>query len=113
MKRLTAFILMVMLAGLVACSNVDRNFVVDGSNAESTQLSIEIIQEGLSSRQREEFVLALLVLQLSSINTAVDILMKPELAEGVHYETLGPLIDGLTYDEILAKAETVDVKVAY
>ncbi len=107
MKKLIPFLL---VATLAACANTKADFRVDGSSATSTEKSVMKINRALSERQRLEFALALMRIQLSDMNSVIDLLNNKSL-QSTNYAHLATKINGLTYQEIMDLAQKSEVKV--
>jgi hypothetical protein len=107
MKKLIPFLL---VATLAACANTKADFRVDGSSATSTEKSVVKINRALNERQRLEFALALMQIQLSDMNSAFDLLSNKSL-QFTNYPDFATKINGMTYQEIMDLAQNTLVKV--
>lgn len=107
MKTLTAFLL---AATLAACANTKAEFRVDGSSAASTEQSVLKINRVLTERQRIEFAMALMQIQLSEMESVYDLLNNKSL-QSTNYAYLATKINGMTYQEIIALATQSKVKI--
>ncbi|MFN6264437.1 MAG: DUF6694 family lipoprotein [Chromatiaceae bacterium] len=107
MKKLILFLL---VATLAACANTKADFRVDGSSATSTEKSVVKINRALNERQRLEFAVALMRIQLSDMNSVIDLLNNKSL-QSTNYAYLATKINGLTYQEIMDLAQKSEVKI--
>lgn len=115
MKRNLVCLVRLVLIGFVsvvlhACAATDSGFRVDGSTAASTGQGITTITRNLRDKKRFEFTAALLVIQLSDINSVEQLLAEPAL-QSFNYQKLANKINGMTYREILALAKQSKTKV--
>lgn len=101
MNTIIPFVLAVSLA---ACANTKAEFKVDGSSAASTEKSLQKISRSLNDKQRVEFTIALLQIQLSETKSVMDLLNNQSL-QSTNYQFLATKLDGLTYAEILELAK--------
>jgi hypothetical protein len=101
MKKLMPFLLASILA---ACANTKADFKVDGSNAVTTEKSIIKINRVLTDKQRVEFALALMQIQLSEMKSVFDLLSNQSM-QSTNYAYLATKINGMTYQEIMDLAK--------
>lgn len=107
MKSVIAFLL---VAVLTSCANTKAEFRVDGSSAASTEQSVAKINRALNERQRIEFAMALMQIQLSEMESVYD-LLKSKSLQSTNYTYLANKINGMTYHEIIALAAKSNVKI--
>ena len=108
--KILLFVLSLTL--LSACANTKRDFVFDGSSAQSTKQSVATINKRLSTDKQFEFTMALIAIQYSEINSVHEIIGDPEMMKGMNYRIIGQKIDGLNYFEVLKLAESSPSKVS-
>ncbi|RUO38652.1 hypothetical protein CWE13_03120 [Aliidiomarina shirensis] len=104
MRILVCAFLIIFISG---CASVKDSYVFDGSSAESTRQGISEVNQNLNQRERQEFVVALLAIQLSEVKTAYEVVINPKLVSELNYGMLGEHIDGLNYYEILEYSESL------
>lgn len=98
------FIPFVLAISVAACATTKAEFKVDGSSAASTEKSLQKISRTLNDKQRVEFTIALIQIQLSETKGILDLLNNQPL-QSTNYQFLGTKLDGLTYAEILELAK--------
>jgi len=103
-KLLPIFIISLLLSLTTTLLAAPIKF--DGSSAEAYQSSVITISRDLSYEQRTKLYVAILKLKLKGINSASEIQNKPNLVNGAPSAEFLKSIDGLTYREIIALAES-------
>lgn len=109
MKNL--FVLLFMLLAL-GCASTKNAYVFDGTTAKSTEQGVVYMSKRLKPAQHIEFLIALLAIQFSDVNSAYDVIDDPTMINQFNYEVIGKKIHGLTYTEVLALAKTSPTKVS-
>lgn len=109
MKNL--FVLLFMLLAL-GCASTKNAYVFDGTTAKSTEQGVVYITKSLKPEQHIEFLMALLAIQFSDVNSAYDVIDDPTMINQFNYAVIGKKIHGLTYTEVLALAKTSPTKVS-
>jgi len=99
---------------LSGCSTTDKNaLTIDGSSPHATNQSLAAMQNALSTSERQEFILAILAINLSDVSGYE---FLEEISKGnknINFSRLGPKIDGLNYQQIMVLAEKSPTKVSW
>lgn len=106
------FTLMFLACSLTACASTKNDFKFDGSSIQSTQASIQSLQNQLSNSEQKEFMMALLAISLSETNGYEFLANVNKNGYQFDFADVGTKIDGLNYEEILALAEKSPTKVS-
>lgn len=98
---------------LISCTSVPDTFVFDGDSSQSIEVDINYVFNKLPRSKKQEFLIALLAIQFSDVNSVFDMLGDPAM-EGMNYDILSKKLDGLTYAEMikLASASKNKVKIS-
>ena len=99
-----------LLFSITACASVTDTFKFNGSSAESIESDISYIMSKLPQRKQFEFIGSLMQIQLSDVDTALTVLLNPEL-QSMNYDILSKKLDGLTYDQVLELASQSETKI--
>jgi starvation-inducible outer membrane lipoprotein len=99
-----------MFFSITACASVTDTFEFNGSSAESIESDISYIMSKLPQRKQLEFIGSLMQIQLSDVDTALTVLLNPEL-QSMNYDILSKKLDGLTYGEVLELASQSETKI--
>ncbi|WP_395345313.1 DUF6694 family lipoprotein [Ningiella sp. W23] len=105
-----SIVLIALLFSLIACASNQIDFVFDGSNEATIKRDINNTLNTLPQQKRMEFLMALLAIQLSDIDSAQEMLSDPNMRT-TNYAVLSKKLDGLTYSQILELASTSKTKV--
>ena len=100
MKLVKIFMIVIALAG---CATTKQSFVFDGSSPESTSNGISKVIKKLKGAEKPEFVVALLRIQYSDVNSVTEILGNPSMMN-INYQVLSKKINGLNYYQVLKLA---------
>lgn len=103
--------LMFLACSITACASTKNDFKFDGSSIQSTQASIQSLQDQLSKNEQKEFMMALLAISLSETNGYEFIANAKKNGYQLNLADIGTKINGLSYKEILALAESSPTKV--
>jgi len=93
---------------LQACSSPQtyRSLTIDGSNAVSTEQSVQRIVRSMPQSQQAEFLLALVKIQVHSGQQQAAALLHSDTAmQHVNYQFLGQQTHGLTYLQVIEQAK--------
>jgi len=93
---------------LQACSSPQtyRSLTIDGSNAVSTEQSVQRIVRSMPQSQQAEFLLALVKIQVhSGQQQAAALLHSDSAMKHVNYQFLGQQTHGLTYLQVIEQAK--------
>lgn len=93
---------------LQACSSPQtyRSLTIDGSNAVSTEQSVQRIVRSMPQSQQAEFLLALVKIQVhSGQHQAAALLHSDSAMKHVNYQFLGQQTHGLTYLQVIEQAK--------
>ncbi|WP_208933254.1 DUF6694 family lipoprotein [Rheinheimera sp. F8] len=104
---ISAVVGLVVLA-LQACSapQTYRSLTIDGSNAASTEQSVQRIVRSMPQSQQAEFLLALVKIQVHSGQQQAAALLHSDTAmQHVNYQFLGQQTHGLTYLQVIEQAK--------
>lgn len=96
--------------GMQACSAPQsyRSLTIDGSNAASTEQSVQRIVRSMPQSQQAEFLLAMVKIQVHSGQQQAAALLHSDTAmQHVNYQFLGQQTHGLTAAQIIEKANTL------
>ncbi len=91
-----------------ACSapQTYRSLTIDGSNAASTEQSVQRIVRSMPQAQQAEFLLALVKIQVHSGQQQAAALLHSDTAmQHVNYQFLGQQTHGLTYLQVIEQAK--------
>ena len=108
------YIILITLVTLLGCAITREDFVFDGSNEVSIKTDINHMLNKLPSKKKIEFVTALISIQFSDVQSAIDILGDPTM-ESMNYYILSKKMDGLTYVQVmeLASKSPNEISVEY
>lgn len=109
MKKTLVLLYLVLALG---CASAKNAYVFDGSTAKSTEQGVVYMSKRLKPAQHIEFLMALLAIQFSDVNSAYDVIDDPTMINQFNYAVIGKKIHGLTYTEVLALAKTSPTKVS-
>lgn len=109
MKKTLVLLYMVLALG---CASAKNSFVFDGTTAKSTEQGVVYMSKRFKPAQHIEFLIALLAIQFSDVNSAYDVIDDPTMINQFNYAVIGKKIHGLTYTEVLALAKTSPTKVS-
>jgi hypothetical protein len=96
-----------MLLALQACTAPQsyRTLTIDGSNAASTQQSVQRVVRSMPEAKQAEFLLALVKIQVHAGQMQAAALLQSDTAmQHVNYQFLGQQTHGLTAQQVIAKA---------
>ena len=82
MKHLLLALLITLVAG---CASTKRDYVFDGSTAESTELGVSAVRKRLKPAEQLEFLMALIAIQFSDVTSIKDIAGDPTMTEEINY----------------------------
>jgi hypothetical protein len=94
----------------ISCAGNNAPLTVDGTNAQTTEASLNKINKRLSDKKRLELTVALLRIQFSEAKSAFDVITPGQTSITTNYNYLGSKLDGLTYKQILELAESSPTK---
>ncbi|MBZ9611277.1 DUF6694 family lipoprotein [Rheinheimera maricola] len=109
MKHLLLALLITLVAG---CASTKRDYVFDGSSAESTQLGVSAVRKRLKPAEQLEFLMALMAIQFSDVTSIKDIAGDPTMTDEINYFIIGKKINGLNYYQVLELAKSSPTKVS-
>ena len=103
-KSLICAILLLAIQGCAAPQSY-RTLTIDGSNAASTQQSVQRVVRSMPESQQAEFLLALVKIQVHAGQMQAAALLQSDTAiQHVNYQFLGQQTHGLTAQQVIAKA---------
>lgn len=103
-KSLICAILLLAIQGCAAPQSY-RTLTIDGSNAASTQQSVQRVVRSMPESKQAEFLLALVKIQVHAGQMQAQALLQSDTAmQHVNYQFLGQQTDGLTAQQVIAKA---------
>lgn len=97
----------VLLLAMQACSSPQsyRTLTIDGTNAESTQQSVQRVVRSMPESKQAEFLLALVKIQVHTGQQQAAALLHSDTAmQNVNYQFLGQQTNGLTAQQVIEKA---------
>lgn len=109
MKKLLCVVIVCFLS---ACASTKNDFVFDGSTVESTQQGISTVLKRLKPNERLKFLMALMAIQFSDVNSITEIIGDSTMTDEVNYFIIGKKINALNYYDVLALAKTSQTKVS-
>ena len=104
------FVLALALLISFGCTSVPDNFVFNGNSSKSIQSDINTLLKKLPRNKKQEFLMALLAIQFSDVNSVYDMIGDPAMS-GMNYDILSKKLDGLTYGEVIELAATSKTQV--
>ena len=104
------FVLALALLISFGCTSVPDNFVFNGNSSKSIQSDINTLLKKLPRNKKQEFLMALLAIQFSDVNSVYDMIDDPAMS-GMNYDILSKKLDGLTYGEVIELAATSKTQV--
>ncbi|GGW74879.1 DUF6694 family lipoprotein [Alteromonas halophila] len=105
----TLFLVLTLLL-TIGCTSVPDTFVFNGDSRQSIQNDIKYILKKLPRSEKQEFVVALVAIQFSDVNSVYDMVGDPAMS-GINFDILSKKLDGLTYAEVLELASASKNKV--
>ncbi len=103
-KSLICAILLLAIQGCAAPQSY-RTLTIDGSNAASTQQSVQRVVRSMPESKQAEFLLALVKIQVHAGQMQAQALLQSDTAmQHVNYQFLGQQTHGLTAQQVIAKA---------
>lgn len=103
-------ILVSLFLTILSSCAAHQSVIVNGANADSTQVSIQQITKSLPPAKQREFAMALVRIQLSEFGSVYELIdAGPEMSQ-INYNVLGEKLDGLSYAEIMELADKSPVK---
>jgi len=109
MKHLLLVLVMTILC---ACASTKNDFLIDGSTVDSTQQGINKVNKRLKPQEQMQFLMALMAIQFSDVNSVHDILGDPTMMNEMNYFIIGKKIDGLNYYGVLDLAKSSKTKIS-
>jgi hypothetical protein len=97
----------VLLLAMQACSSPQsyRTLTIDGTNADSTQQSVQRVVRSMPESKQAEFLLALVKIQVHTGQLQAAALLQSDTAmQHVNYQFLGQQTNGLTAQQVIEKA---------
>ncbi len=97
----------VLLLAVQACSSPQsyRTLTIDGTNADSTQQSVQRVVRSMPESKQAEFLLALVKIQVHTGQLQAAALLQSDTAmQHVNYQFLGQQTNGLTAQQVIEKA---------
>jgi uncharacterized protein YigA (DUF484 family) len=102
----TAFVLILLAVQACSAPQTYRSLTIDGSNAASTEQSVQRIVRSMPQSQQAEFLLALVKIQVQSGQQQPAALLHSDSAmQHVNYQFIGQQTHGLTYLQVIEQAK--------
>lgn len=102
-----SFVCALLLLAIQGCTAPQsyRTLTIDGSNAASTQQSVQRVVRSMPEAKQAEFLLALVKIQVHAGQLQAAALLQSDTAmQHVNYQFLGQQTHGLTAQQVIAKA---------
>ena len=102
----TALVLILLAVQACSAPQTYRSLTIDGSNAASTEQSVQRIVRSMPQSQQAEFLLALVKIQVQSGQQQPAALLRSDSAmQHVNYQFIGQQTHGLTYLQVIEQAK--------
>lgn len=98
----------ISLLVVLACASVDKSFVLNGESPLTFEEDVKSIIETLPNRKKQQFLIALLSVQMDVAESPLAFLGNPN-GNAVNYELLSDKLDGLTHEQVLKHASKLKI----